>query len=261
MFRMESAHRSINRTNDIEPDASISVMSLSTSTDLLGTPESVKLANEPLLTIHPKAWEPPRIEKVLASLDFLAKTIRNRQHRTEIQVSFQSTLRKMACFNFLAARFGFIALVTGAAVTGHHHPVKQASDFHFKPWLNRADCPMAGGTKYSVLSKDFGILRGWDTHARKYHWGPYAGISFQECIQKCAEKKGCGVATFTGTCYLKKSALGKGFVHNGKKNDMTAIKLHHGGKKHHDKGGKGGHKKHHKDGHKKNHQKGGKKAD
>ena len=129
----------------------------------------------------------------------------------------------MTCFSFISALFGILGLIAGTTIAG---PVRQADDFLFKSWLNRDDCPMAGGTKYDVLGKTFGILCGWDTKARTYHWGPYTGLDFSECIQKCAAKPECSLATYTGTCYLKKSAKGMGYVHTGRASDMTAIKLH-----------------------------------
>ena len=87
---------------------------------------------------------------------------------------------------------------------------------------------MAGGTKYTSINEEkFGILCGWDTHSRTYHWGPITDVNFEECIRKCAALDECTVATFTGTCYLKKNARGKGYVRTGRKNNMTAIKLKH----------------------------------
>ena len=85
---------------------------------------------------------------------------------------------------------------------------------------------MAGGTKYKIEDKTFGILCGWDTKARAYDWGPYPGVTFGDCVKKCADKKGCTVATYTGTCYLKRDARGKGYVWVNRPNDMTAVMLH-----------------------------------
>jgi hypothetical protein len=151
-------------------------------------------------------------------------------------------------FSFLSALLGILVLLAGSTIAG---PVRQEKDSHFKSWLNHNDCPVARGTKYSVLAKTFGVLCGWDTKARGHHWGPYYHLDFSECIEKCAEKPGCSVATYTRTFYLNKSASGKGYVWVNRPNDMTAIKLNdkshkgdkseHGGKETELGGGKDAH--------------------
>jgi hypothetical protein len=90
---------------------------------------------------------------------------------------------------------------------------------------NRLDCPAAGGTKFTgPAGGKWGILCGWDTKSKTFKWGPIYGISFEQCMMTCAQTDGCTVATYTGTCYLKASAKGKGYVYTGG-NVQVAIRL------------------------------------
>ena len=57
-----------------------------------------------------------------------------------------------------------------------------------------------------------------------YAWGPF-DLDFAGCIAKCGATKGCHIATWTGKCYLKKSARGQGYAKNGKMTNKTAVKL------------------------------------
>ncbi|KAK3701898.1 hypothetical protein LTR37_015209 [Vermiconidia calcicola] len=106
--------------------------------------------------------------------------------------------------------------------------VKHEKDFAFvnKPNTNSVACPQASGTIFEgPHGGRWGILCGWDTKARKYKWGPFYDLTFQQCVEKCGATEGCSVATYTGACYLKEDAKGKGYVHTRRANNMAAVKL------------------------------------
>lgn len=95
-------------------------------------------------------------------------------------------------------------------------PTKYVTDFTFKAAHNKLDCPAAQGTKFTgPQGGEWGILCGWDTHSKTFHWGPVYDLTFEQCILECGSLDGCEVATYTGTCYLKQSAKGKGYVNVG----------------------------------------------
>ncbi|KAK3705596.1 hypothetical protein LTR37_013204 [Vermiconidia calcicola] len=67
--------------------------------------------------------------------------------------------------------------LTLAAAVKH----EKAFDFINKPNINSVACPQASGTIYEgPHGGRWGILCGWDTKARKYHWGPFYDLTFQQ---------------------------------------------------------------------------------
>lgn len=115
----------------------------------------------------------------------------------------------------------FTLILLGAATAG---PLKPP--LHWNSQHNTLECPGAHGTKYvGPNGGQFGILCGWDTHSSSHYLGPYYGISFKECIHRCSQHPRCGVATYTGTCYLKESNRNYGYFKTGRVHDKTALKL------------------------------------
>ena len=123
--------------------------------------------------------------------------------------------------NALSCLALFIATSTAAAVTtpfkfsgtagANGAPIQSPQD-------DRAVYTAPNGNK-------FGVLCNVDTSDASYQWGPFFGISFKDCLCQCDDRSGCTVATYTGTCYLKQSAFGKGFVQGAGVKDWTAVKM------------------------------------
>ena len=129
----------------------------------------------------------------------------------------------MVSSSLITVAVSYLALFSGISSAAS---VPKVNDFDFEGTSVNPSCPGAGGKTYTAPNGDkFGILCGWDTNDVTYQWGPYFYLSFKDCLCKCADKPGCTVATFTGTCYLKESAKGQGFIKTDRIDNWTAIKL------------------------------------
>ena len=122
----------------------------------------------------------------------------------------------------LATALGCIALLTGTSTAA-----AVSTPFKFSGAATAPiQCPQSDRTVYTAPNGNkFGILCNVDTNDASYQWGPFFGINFKDCICKCDDRPGCTVATYTGTCYLKQSAFGQGFVQGAGVKDWTAVKL------------------------------------
>jgi len=120
----------------------------------------------------------------------------------------------------LAATPILLLLTTTTAVTALNAPAQ------YKFAHNRLDCPAAHQTKFhGPHGGKWGVLCGWDTQSTTFFKGPYTSLDFEQCILKCGATKDCEIATFTGSCYLKKGARGLGYKRTGDEGHRVAVKL------------------------------------
>jgi hypothetical protein len=93
-------------------------------------------------------------------------------------------------------------------------------------WSIPVHCPRSDRTIYTAPNgSKFGVLCDTYTSDTSSQWGSFFGLGFRECLCNCDYPPGCTVATYSGTCYLKKIASGQGFTDGATALDWTAVRL------------------------------------